>query len=161
GMSCALAADCASLFCEPGAGGAGGAGGSGGAGGAPAGGLCAPCSADPDCAPGYCEDPGPRGVCRLPEPQGGPCAIAADCQPGLFCAEGICCDAACSGACESCAGAQTGGVDGTCGLRLDGVASQGGACDPYHCDGTSAQCPTSCSSNADCVDPATCNDDSC
>src|SRR5690606_23712945 len=26
GMSCALAADCASLFCEPGAGGAGGAG---------------------------------------------------------------------------------------------------------------------------------------
>ncbi|MEL6340498.1 MAG: hypothetical protein AAFQ65_11355, partial [Myxococcota bacterium] len=36
------------------------------------------------------------------------------CETGLICVEGVCCDKACDGVCESCRGDISGGFDGTC-----------------------------------------------
>jgi hypothetical protein len=47
-------------------------------------------------------------VCRVPG--GRPCDLAADCETG-HCADGVCCDAECTGQCESCAEA---GREGEC-----------------------------------------------
>lgn len=49
---------------------------------------------------------GPCGV-------GKACASAGDCQGG-HCSDGVCCSAACDGACVACSGAKTGAPDGTC-----------------------------------------------
>jgi hypothetical protein len=38
-----------------------------------------------------------------PKPPGAVCLSTAECQSGLFCAQGYCCNSPCSGACQSCA----------------------------------------------------------
>ncbi|MBW2457178.1 MAG: hypothetical protein JRI68_21870 [Deltaproteobacteria bacterium] len=42
------------------------------------------------------------------------------------------------------------------GFIADGQPSTGDACAPYLCDGTQSACPSSCSTNADCVSPMAC-----
>src|SRR5205823_8485266 len=69
---------------------------------------------------------------------GQPCGAAAGCASG-FCVGSVCCDAACSGGCNSCAG-------GHC-----GVLAKGTACSSFVCDGASASCPTSCNASSDCI----------
>jgi len=60
-----------------------------------------------------------------------PCNVPADCDTG-FCVEHLCCDTACTGACEACTAAKTGGADGTC-----AVMPSGSVCEEPHCDGAS------------------------
>lgn len=55
------------------------------------------CSGNAQCAEGeFCVN----GSCGL-KPRGADCAAAQECQSG-FCAQGVCCDSACSGACMAC-----------------------------------------------------------
>lgn len=44
---------------------------------------------------------------------GDPCSMDATCASG-FCADGVCCEVECAGACQACSAALTGGADGTC-----------------------------------------------
>ncbi|MFI5300093.1 MAG: hypothetical protein ACHREM_18555, partial [Polyangiales bacterium] len=44
---------------------------------------------------------------------GAVCAAVTDCTSG-FCEEGVCCDTACAGSCNSCLASRSGGTDGTC-----------------------------------------------
>jgi hypothetical protein len=39
---------------------------------------------------------------QTPVPQGGPCEDTAQCVPGLFCADGVCCDTPCDQQGEAC-----------------------------------------------------------
>jgi hypothetical protein len=53
------------------------------------------------------------GACKA-EP-GQPCVTGSDCASGYCPAQdGVCCDAACTGVCESCRAKKTGDVDGSC-----------------------------------------------
>src|SRR5205807_2042326 len=58
------------------------------------------CASDNDClAPNACVG----GKCGL-QPAGGPCSATNQCATGLTCdtREGVCCNSACSGVCETC-----------------------------------------------------------
>jgi hypothetical protein len=71
------------------------------------------CTADSDCdsQAGYaCLD----GACNK-APNGSACNADMACASGSCALEdGVCCDAACDGACEACVGEKTGGADGVC-----------------------------------------------
>jgi hypothetical protein len=75
---------------------------------------------------------------------GDPCATNADCHSG-FCAQGVCCSAACTGVCETCLHAQGAPADGTCGPRPASSVCRvvaGGGCDVAEsCDGINPTCP--------------------
>jgi hypothetical protein len=146
---------------------------------------------------------------------GQPCGAGASCASG-FCADGVCCQTACQGACLTCSAA---GSVGTCipaeigtnprngctdmgkaSCGTDGVCDGTGSCENYasgvvcqqagctgsmltfagRCDGTGAACPTAtgqscapyvcgatgqcettCTGDADCIAPNTCNNGSC
>lgn len=70
------------------------------------------CSNDNDCAPGAacigmtCGGKLPRGA------KG--CESNSQCADGLTCTEGLCCESACTGGCESCLNTKTGAEDGLC-----------------------------------------------
>jgi hypothetical protein len=68
---------------------------------------------DADCsAPQQCDG---AGSCKSPE--GESCSLNSQCISGQCPSQdGVCCDVACSGTCESCAGAKNGGMDGACGF---------------------------------------------
>ena len=91
------------------------------------------CTTDAQCvAPNTCID----NSCGL-KANGASCTIANECKSG-FCAQGVCCDQACTGACRSCVA----GVLGACSNVATGTvdpearcADQGGA----SC-GTNARC---------------------
>lgn len=56
------------------------------------------------------DEPEPTGLV-----QGAPCTEDGEaCARGLMCVEGVCCDEACDGVCQSCRGDVSGGFDGTC-----------------------------------------------
>jgi hypothetical protein len=56
-----------------------------------------------------------NNVCGLKLPDGDPCTIDDECMSGNCPSEDlVCCNVACAGVCESCLGARTCGVDGTC-----------------------------------------------
>ena len=111
---------------------------------------------------------------------GAACSHLTDCA-SAFCADGVCCNEACTGTCRACSAAKKGaGVDGTCGAIADGTNPDGectaavcssmpgvvdkprvcngmGAC---RSDGTtscglfvcmSGACLTTCSAEADCL----------
>ncbi|HYJ11620.1 MAG TPA: FG-GAP repeat protein, partial [Polyangiaceae bacterium] len=62
--------------------------------------VFAPCSSDADCkAPDHCES---DGACHPPKANAASCESATECDSG-FCADGVCCNAACQGSCEACA----------------------------------------------------------
>jgi N-acetylneuraminic acid mutarotase len=95
------------------------------------------------------------------------CALAMDCQSG-FCADGVCCNAACGGAANDCMVCNAPGSVGTCTAAPMGVAcrASAGSCDPAEsCDGVNTLCPadviapsgTSCRATAGmCDTPETC-----
>jgi hypothetical protein len=99
----------------------------------------------------------------VPSSANASCTIAAQCASG-FCVDGVCCDAACDGSCESCA--QTGKV-GTCAPVKN--ASDDGCGGDSICDAASAcrtalgkACTTSneCASDS-CVDGVCCGSTVC
>jgi hypothetical protein len=65
---------------------------------------------DVDCGGSAC------GKCA----QGLKCLAGSDCTTG-FCADGVCCNSACTGACKACTSAKTGQTTGTCANSTDGT----------------------------------------
>ncbi len=139
-------------------------------------------------AGGYAGDYLSSAELFAPVPLGSACTKNADCFSG-FCADGVCCNEACTGTCRACTAAKKGsGADGTCGFvaaatdpkksctqqscsggvltkakTCDGAgACTGGgtlACAPYACAGTA--CATSCSTDASCAPGHYCNGTAC
>lgn len=121
---------------------------------------------DPECMGGKCDA---MGVCKKPD--GLPCTSAVDCTSG-FCADGVCCNEACTGVCRSCKAPAAGictnvpaGMDpdndcaagcntATCTTSTgscDGMGACAGSvsCGAYSCYLGTA-CRTSCISNSYC-----------
>jgi hypothetical protein len=126
---------------------------------------------------------GPGRLIRLdPAARGTPCATGYDCATN-YCADGVCCDTACSTVCMACSYERNGiGPDGTCQALADGVADdrcakeasvcgQNGKCDgagkcavepPGTSCGDHGSCMqgvcrgSKCSSNADCPSDEVC-----
>jgi hypothetical protein len=84
--------------------------------------LACPTTCDdsvPDCVPShYCDQPGlPTSSCQPDQGNGQGCTNGNECASGFCPTEDlVCCADACSGTCESCLGADTGGSDGLCGF---------------------------------------------
>lgn len=82
------------------------------------------CTLDSQCtAPGTCVN----GSCGL-QPRGGTCSATAQCTPGLTCSirEGVCCDTACNGVCETCRPPNL--APGTCAAVAAGTSDPSGIC---------------------------------
>lgn len=109
------------------------------------GGACKnPCANSNECIGGYvCT----AGACQPVGSPGTPCAAANDCGSG-FCVDGVCCDVACTGACQACSTAKKGqGSDGSCGPIKNGT-------DPDNeCAG---QPPSTCGQNGQCNGAGAC-----
>lgn len=70
------------------------------------------CDTDNDCAGVTCNTV--THVCGTKQPQGAMCNSAADCVSGAAnCVDGVCCNTACTGACQACSGI-SGASPGTC-----------------------------------------------
>jgi len=73
------------------------------------------------------------------------CASGLSCLSGL-CADGVCCDQSCGGACDRC---DLAADVGRC--RPVPQGTQGSTtCNPYVCNGTNTTCPTGCTDDAQC-----------
>jgi hypothetical protein len=108
------------------------------------------CSSDANCASGnYCDA---SSECVPLEAQGTACSRAGECLSN-FCADGYCCNAACTESCNVC---NASGFEGTCSVAPGG-SSGNPDCTPYLCDGMLQTCPSSCSVPADCADGYTCD----
>ncbi|MEB2311422.1 MAG: hypothetical protein OZ928_06205 [Polyangiaceae bacterium] len=83
------------------------------------------------------------GECKKKNAQA--CTSATECASG-FCADGYCCNSACDGGCDECASSP-----GTCTPRAPGHAGSAPACGGFACTGSSGACPTSCTSDSQCV----------
>lgn len=81
-----------------------------------------------------------------PSQNGEPCMLSGECASAQ-CVEGVCCDTACGGACESClAAVKESGTDGTCGptprhSNPKGACKVAGDCTREACDGAAACAP--------------------
>lgn len=109
------------------------------------GGACnTSCTGNDDChAAGFCAGT----VCAEKLNDGESCGADDECQNG-HCVDGVCCNNACEGACQSCS-------TGVCELREAGDLG-GPSCAPFVCDGISELCPDSCTSDEVCVDTFFC-----
>jgi hypothetical protein len=87
------------------------------------------------------------------------CSSNEQCKSG-YCnnQDNVCCDSACSGECESCLSAKTGGVDGYCGDVIDNTDPDS-ECLPYWC--RSGACQETCTTNSDCQTGYTCDVNTC
>ncbi len=86
---------------------------------------------------------------------GGACDSAADCLSG-FCADGVCCDTACDGACDVCSEALGAEEDGVCAPAPIGSVGEP-ACAPDACNGESVDCEP-CETDAQCPPGLYCAD---
>ena len=131
-------------------------------------GVCAPISVgtDPDdeCGLGAEASCDGAGTCRLA--LGQPCGADIDCATG-HCVDGVCCDTACDGACQTCTAAGKGaGSDGACGPVAadtdpdDECAADlaAGVCADGSCDGA-GQCRATLPPGTPCGAAASCNED--
>jgi MYXO-CTERM domain-containing protein len=120
---------------------------------------------------------------------GDACALPGDCRTGN-CVDGVCCNTACTGLCQSCVAAKTGGTSGTCAPIKDGtdpdaecpgaacaagtkenghVCNGAGACRvttskacaPYVCNAAANDCTAACSTDGDCAASAYCSGSTC
>ncbi len=115
-------------------------------------GLCpASCTADLECGGNsFCTS---AGTCQPVRANGAPCNLTGDCKvPGKCnicgsgkCADGVCCNSDCTGACDRCDLAIT---IGACTVVPKSPATACGT--GYLCDGTLASCPGSCSGDSAC-----------
>jgi hypothetical protein len=113
------------------------------------------CASSADCAPSFvCRE----CACIPPLPAGAACTSADQCQSG-FCADGRCCDTACSGQCEAC---DLAGSEGTCsavsgaprGARAACAAANDSPC-AGSCNGVERAACSYPSSSTECA-PAAC-----
>lgn len=110
---------------------------------------------------------------------GASCTLASDCATGN-CVDGVCCDTACNGACQTC---NATGFEGTCsgdvtescrvGSCTNGIATAPASCTaqgtcpaavqtscaPYACG--AGACKTTCSTSVDCITGYECKTGSC
>ncbi len=111
------------------------------------------CSSDATCAVGFaCV----AGQCQPKLAIGVSCVANGDCQSG-YCVDGICCGSACLGACDRCDGT----TPGTCTPRAAGAPGVPSCARSFVCNGTSNNCPTSCTNDAQCFPGTFCNAGSC
>lgn len=76
--------------------------------------CAASCATDTNCASGYYCD---GKFCQKVRTVGDGCARTSQCNTGLTCVDGVCCNSACDGACQACsvANKQSGDAPGVCG----------------------------------------------
>lgn len=79
---------------------------------------------------------------------GDACATGGDCANG-FCADDVCCDKECGGACDACSVAAGAAKDGTCKVLAKGAPGNP-ACESLACNGTTAVC-VACAHDAECT----------
>lgn len=104
------------------------------------------CMTDDACAAGaFCT----AGACVGKKGIGQMCSAAAECSSGS-CANGICCQSICNLPCQAC-----NVVPGVC-TAAPGGSPGSPACEPYACNGTATTCPTTCTSDGECVKGSTC-----
>jgi len=84
------------------------------------------------------------------------CGGSGDCVSG-FCVDGYCCGSTCASMCQAC---NVAGSLGTC-TNATGKPVGTRTCGGYVCSGTSASCPTSCSSDAACAAGYFCDGSAC
>jgi hypothetical protein len=113
------------------------------------------CTLDTQCVNGYYCASG--GTCKPKLGNGGACSAPNQCV-SAFCADGFCCNGACGKGCDRCDLAAT---IGTCTTVPRGDPGTNPMCSPFVCSGTSSDCPTSCSSDADCASTAYCDQNVC
>jgi hypothetical protein len=117
-------------------------------------GVCTPVTNadDPDSCTGAntCDA---TGSCKLQIGQA--CGDASACASG-FCAGGLCCNRACTLACETC---NPVGAPGTCVTAPAGTTVA--ACGAFRCDGASAGCPIRCAADDDCTPGFYCSAGAC
>lgn len=128
------------------------------------------CLDDGDCATGaFCDRAGPTPRCLPRFSLGSACTREQQCASGR-CLQGVCCDSACTGACETCNGLTPDGFPtplpaGTClPLPLGTFPRRSVDCGPYLCDGVERGCAASCVTDLACLserwcggsEPATC-----
>jgi N-acetylneuraminic acid mutarotase len=100
----------------------------------------------------------PTAILFSLSPPGGKCATHIQCESGLVCSEGVCCNAPCSGACDVCVEALGAVADGICTvlpLGSPGIPS----CYPYLCSGAGSVCPAGCPNDAGCTLSSYCASD--
>lgn len=92
--------------------------------------------------------PAPPGAFTVYADLGAGCGVDGDCEPGAFCAYGVCCDSACrrdeAGHCLTCDFGAFDPRTGHCGpAPTTQLCRTGrGPCDPMdHCDGAGTECP--------------------
>ncbi|MFI5299601.1 MAG: hypothetical protein ACHREM_16045, partial [Polyangiales bacterium] len=105
--------------------------------------ICPPsCTSSSSCVTGdYCTI---GGTCAALLTNGSTCTGGSQCASGN-CQDNVCCNTPCSGGCDSCAGGT-----GVCTIVSAGTIGANPSCGVYVCDGSSAVCPTTCTSDAGC-----------
>jgi hypothetical protein len=107
------------------------------------------CTSDSQCASGnYCSGTACVPLLAL----GRSCSTGNQCV-STFCANGVCCSAACNGNCQQC-----NTTTGQC-QNITGPGNP--SCAPYVCSGASGGCPSSCTTDALCASTDYCNGTSC
>ena len=104
---------------------------------------------DPGVCTGTCDA---NGACKAK--QGQTCQATTDCAGGLPCADGYCCNRACTATCEAC---DIAGSIGTCTALAANSPPRHGAC-----NGSGTSCGGSCKGSTTCTYPSgTCGSASC
>lgn len=114
----------------------------------------ATCATDAQCAAAdYCDA---THHCVLKKTGGSSCGAGNECQ-STSCADGFCCDKGCGGSCDVCAAALGATQNGVCTV-LPAASAGAPSCAPFVCSGGAlASCPTSCTTDANCITGDYCN----
>lgn len=91
---------------------------------------------------------------------GVPCLADADC-PSANCVDNICCDAGCTGTCQSCAAAKTGMQDGVCATVVGTLQTENGCNGSSACNGSSGAGSCEVAPGAACASDAQCASNNC
>src|SRR6185437_9311467 len=114
------------------------------------------CSSDTACdSKSYCA----AGTCHLKQADGLSCQHASQCASD-FCVDAVCCNTACSNACETCVMAAGATADGTCSTAAAGQAGRP-SCSPSLCNGAESVCPAMCSNDSNCSTGYYCANGTC
>lgn len=108
--------------------------------------ACSDCGAGARCA---------GSICQPLKATGDSCNSGGDCSTS-HCVTGVCCNSACTGACQRC---DATGTEGTCSALPE--ATNVTACGAYACDGISGECPTMCTTSRQCATGNYCSNGSC
>jgi hypothetical protein len=104
------------------------------------GGTCAACATGKACIVGsdcVSGDACVAGVCTVLQAQGAACTLSSQCITGN-CADGFCCNTACTATCTACNAALTSSPNGTCGEIRAGTNPKSQCTSPQTCNGSGA-----------------------